>query len=103
MFSCSVELCARARLALISANEKPGRNDVKNPGSDAMEMHLNIQLVCDNLSVKRTKKLSLFNSLRSIEWGVGVVQGGLRPGKVVKDSLSAFVTVCDSSEAEVLR
>ena len=39
----------------------------------------------------------------SVEWGVGVVQEGLRPGKVVEDSLSAFVTVCDSSEAEVLR
>ena len=35
--------------------------------------------------------------------GGGGVQGGLRPGKVVEDSLSAFVTVCDSSEAEVLR
>ena len=39
----------------------------------------------------------------SVEWGVGGVHGGLRPGKVVEDSLSAFVTVCDSSEAEVLR
>ena len=38
-----------------------------------------------------------------VEWGVGVVQEGLQPGKVVEDSLSAFVTVCDSSEAKVLR
>ena len=44
-----------------------------------------------------------FEYLRLVEWGVGVVQEGLRPGKVVEDSLSAFVTVCDSSEAEVLR
>ena len=51
----------------------------------------------------RPQRDPIFGSVWAVEWGVGVVQGGLRPGKVVKDSLSAFVTVCDSSEAEVLR